>query len=94
MEETHEIKQLLVEVNSRKPALKNYQQMSIEELSGELQGALKFEQDTIKKIDNLQKNGLAPDLIKYAKIICGNITQREISAIQEAYLNKVDAYLK
>lgn len=94
MVEAQEIKKLLDEVNSRKSALKNYEKMSIKELSGELQGVLKFEQDTIKKIEDFEKNGIEQDLIKYAKIVCGNNTQREISAIQEVYLNKVDNYLK
>lgn len=95
MEESEEIKKLLDDVNQRNSTSKDYEGMTIEELSGELRNALKFEQDTIQRIDYFEKKGIEKDLIKYAKIVCGNITQREISEIQDVYLEKIDAnYLK
>jgi len=95
MEEAKEIKRLLEDVNLRNSKSKHYEEMTIEELSGELRNALKFERETIKKIDDFEKEGIEKDLIEYAKIVCGNVTQREISAIQDVYLEKIDTnYLK
>lgn len=92
---TEHIKDLIEEANSRNSQLKEYEQMSIEQLSKELRDALKFEQKMIKKIEEFQKKGMENDLIKYAKVVCGNTTQREISAIQEVYFEKLDkTYLK
>ena len=47
------IKKLIEEINLRKP--KKYEQMKIEEISKELHYVMKFEQDTIKKINYLKK---------------------------------------
>ena len=51
---------------------------------------MKFEQESFKKIDEFEKKQQNPDLIKYAKMICRNTTQREITEIQEIYLKKID----
>ena len=84
------IKDLIEKANSRNPHTKEYEKMTIEQLSKELRSALKFEQETIKKIEEFEKNGIQEELIKYAKVVCGNTTQREISAIQEVYFEKLD----
>ena len=70
------IKKLIEEINLRKP--KKYEQM-------------KFEQDTIKKINLFEKDHQDVDLIKYARIICRNTVERETSLIQETYLKKIDS---
>lgn len=95
MSNVEEIKKIVDEVNSRNSALKQYESMTIEELSAELRDAMKFQRETIKKIDNFEKNGLEDELVKYAKLVCGNTSQREILAIQDVYLEKLDEnYLK
>ncbi len=90
MSSTEQVKDLINEANSRNPYAKEYEKMTIEQLSRELRDALKFEQETIRKIEEFEKNGIQEDLIKYAKLVCGNTTQREISAIQEVYFEKLD----
>jgi len=83
------IKKLIEEINLRKP--KKYEQMKIEEISKELHYVMKFEQDTIKKINLFEKDHQDIDLIKYARIICRNTVERETSLIQETYLKKIDS---
>ena len=83
------IKKLIEEINLRKP--KNYEQMKIEEISKELHYVMKFEQDTIKKINLFEKDHQDIDLIKYARIICRNTVERETALIQETYLKKIDS---
>ena len=83
------IKKLIEEINLRKP--KKYEQMKIEEISKELHYVMKFEQDTIKKINLFEKNHQDIDLIKYARIICRNTVERETALIQETYLKKIDS---
>ena len=39
---------------------------------------MKFEQDTIKKINLFEKDHQDIDLIKYARIICRNTVEREV----------------
>jgi len=90
MSSTEHVKDLIEEANSRNSFAKEYEKMTIEQLSHELRDALKFEQETIRKIEEFEKNGMQEDLIKYAKVVCGNTTQREISAIQEVYFEKLD----
>jgi len=90
MSSTEHVKELIEEANSRNPSAKEYDKMTIEQLSQELRNALKFEQETIRKIEEFKKNGMQEDLIKYVKVVCGNTTQREISAIQEVYFEKLD----
>ena len=82
------IKKLIEEINLRKP--KKYEQMRIEEISKELHYVMKFEQDTIKKINLFEKDHQDIDLIKYARIICRNTVERETALIQETYLKKID----
>ena len=83
------IKKLIEEINLRKP--KKYEQMKIEEISKELHYIMKFEQDTIKKINLFEKDHQDADLIKYARIICRNTVERETALIQETYLKKIDS---
>jgi hypothetical protein len=83
------IKKLIEEINLRKP--KKYEQMKIEEISKELHYVMKFEQDTIKKINLFEKDYQDIDLIKYARIICRNTVERETALIQETYLKKIDS---
>ena len=83
------IKKLIEEINLRKS--KNYEQMKIEEISKELHNTMEFEQNILKKINLFENNHQEPDLIKYARIICRNIIERETSLIQEAYLKKIDS---
>lgn len=64
--------------------------MKIEEISNELREVMRFEQEVFNKIDKLEREGIKPELIKYAKIVCKNTTEREISEIQEVYLLKID----
>lgn len=91
MEQTEEIKKIVDEVNSRNSVLKQYKVMTIEELSKELRDAMKFERETNKKIEEFEKKGLEKDIIKYAKFVCGNAAHREILAIQDIYLEKIDS---
>lgn len=83
------IKKLIEEINLRKP--KKYEQMKIEEISKELHYVMKFERDTIKKINLFEKDHQDIDLIKYARIICRNTVERETALIQETYLKKIDS---
>ena len=55
---------------------------------------MEFERESFKKIMNLEKPD-NPDLMQYAKMVCKNTTQREITQIQEVYLEKIDEqYIK
>ena len=90
VEQSQEIKEFVESINARDFPAKQYENMTIEELSSELRDMMKFEQEAIKKIEEFENNGFEEDLIKYVKIICGNATQREILAIQEVYLEKID----
>ena len=85
----NDIKKLIEEISSRKP--KNYQQMKIEEVSKELHNTMEFEQNVLKKINSFENNHQDADLIKYAKMICRNVIERETSLIQETYLKKIDS---
>lgn len=95
MSNIEDVKDLIQEANSRHLYSKQYENMTIEQISQELRRALKFEQETIKKIEEFEKNGVQQDILKYAKLVCGNTIQREISEIQEIYFEKLDKnYLK
>ena len=95
MDEPDEIQKLIDEISFRKSNSKDYQKMNAEEVGKELRDVMKFEQESFKKIEEFEKNQDNPDLIKYAKMICKNTTQREITQIQEIYLEKIDKeYLK
>ena len=93
MEEIEKIQNLVEEINTR--SSKEYQVMGIEELSAEIKETMRFQQESFQKIEEFEKNGMQQDLIKYAKMICKNITEREILKIQEVYLKKIEnEYLK
>ena len=83
------IKKLIDEINSRKP--KNYEQMKIDDISKELHSVMEFEQNILEKINTFENDHQDLDLIKYAKMICRNIIERETSLIQETYLKKIDS---
>jgi len=90
MQESDEIQKLIDEISFRKSNSKDYKKMTMEQISQELRDIMKFEQESMRKIEefeNIQKN---QDLAKYAKMICKNTTQREITQIQEIYLEKID----
>ena len=83
------IKELIEEINSRKP--KDYEKMSIKEVSDELHKVMEFEQAIVKKIKLFEDDHQEPDLIKYAKMIYKKIIERETILIQETYLKKIDS---
>ena len=83
------IKKLIDEINSRKH--KNYKQMKIEDISKELHSVMKYEQNILEKINRFENDHQNLDLIKYAKMICRNIIERETILIQDAYLEKIDS---
>jgi hypothetical protein len=83
------LKKLIEKINLRKS--KNYEQMKIEQISKDLHNTMEFEQNVLKKINLLENDHQEPDLIKYARIICRNIIERETILIQEAYLKKIDS---
>ena len=83
-----DLKKVIEEISSRKP--KNYEQMKIEDISKELHNTMEFEQNVLKKINLFENNHQDEDLIKYAKMICRNIIERETILIQETYLKKID----
>ena len=74
---------------SEKP--KDYEKMSIIEVSDELHKVMEFEQMIVKKIKLFEDDHQEPDLIKYAKMIYKKIIERETSLIQETYLKKIDS---
>lgn len=90
MDDPNEIQKLIDEISFRKSNSKDYQNMKVEDISRELKDAMKFEQESFKKIEQFEKSQHNPDLTQYAKMICHNTTQREIAEIQEAYLKKID----
>lgn len=95
MEEIEEIQNLIDNVNMRDSNSKEYQKMKIEELSAEIRDVIKFQQESLQMIEEFEVKGVQQDLIKYAKMICKNTTEREISKIQEVYLKKIEnEYLK
>ena len=91
MEESDEIQKLIDDVSFRKSNSKDYEKMEIEEISRELRDVMNFEYESFKKIEEFGKDQPDSDLIKYAKILCRNTTQREITQIQEIYLKKIDS---
>jgi len=64
--------------------------MKADEISKELREIMKFEQESFKKIEEFEKTQKNPDLIQYAKMISRNTTGREIAALKEIYLKKID----
>ena len=83
------IKELIEEINSRKP--KDYEKMTIKEVSNELHKVMEFEQMIVKKIKLFEDDHQEPDLIEYAKMIYKKIIERETILIQETYLKKIDS---
>lgn len=93
MEDIEEIQDLIDKINTQDS--KEYQEMKIEELSTEIRNIIKFQQESFQKIEEFEIKGMQQDLIKYAKMICKNTTEREILKIQEVYLKKIEnEYLK
>ena len=90
MQESDEVQKLIDEISFRKSNSEDYEKMSIEEISRELRDIMKFEQESFKKIEEFEKIQSNQDLVKYAKMICKNTAQREITQIQEVYLKKID----
>jgi len=90
MQESNYIEKLIDDISFRKSNSKDYNKMNVEEISQELRDIMKFEQDSFKKIDEFKKIQNNQDLVAYAKMICKNTTQREITQIQEIYLDKID----
>jgi hypothetical protein len=90
MKKSEGIQKLIDEISFRKSNSRDYEKMSIEKISSELKDVMKFEQDSFKKIEEFEKIENNQDLIKYAKMICKNTIQREITQIQEIYLKKID----
>ena len=83
-----EVQKLIEELHLRVP--KDFQKMEIIQLSKELRSVMEFERQTFQRLEELEKAGTKQDLINYTKMVCKNITQREISEIQEHYLKKID----
>ncbi len=83
-----EIIKLIEDLNLR--VSKDYQKMDVKQLSDELREVMEFEQQTFQKIEEYKKNGKEQDLANYAEMICKNNTERQISKIQEIYLEKID----
>ncbi len=90
MKESDEMERLIDDISFRKSNSKNYETMKIEEISKELKDIMKFEQESFKKIELFEKTQKDLELIKYLKMICRNTTEREITKIQEIYLQKID----
>ncbi len=93
MNEENEVQKLIDEINFRKSNVKNYETITINELSVELREIMNFEVKSLEKIDTFEKKHHNSDLGKYAKMICKNTMQREIAQVQETYLKKFDEYL-
>jgi len=88
------IQNLVNEINSRDQELKNYQSMKIEELSDEIRRIITTQYETIQRIEELELKETQSDLIKYAKMICRNSTERRIAHIQKIYFDKIDIKYK
>jgi len=83
-----DIRNLIQELNLR--VKKDYQKLTIEQLSKELRESMEFEQQTFQRIEEFEKKGVEQDLADYVKMICKNTVGREISDIQEFYFKKID----
>ena len=90
-----EIEKIIDEISFRKSKYKDYEKMQVEEISEELHDIMKFEQESLKKIEEFEKTQKNQDVVDYLKMISKNTTHREITEIQEIYLKKIDSeYLK
>ena len=95
MTDTNEIEKIIDEISFIKTKSKNYEDMEVEEISNELRLIMEFEQKAVKKIEEFEQKSKDKDFVEYLKMISKNTTQREISKIQEIYLQKIDEkYLK
>ena len=74
-------------MKSKKEKPKNYEQWRY----NKLYSVMKFEQNMLEKINTFENQNSRTDLIKYAKMICRNIIERETILIQDAYLKKIDS---
>ena len=83
-----EIRNLIEEMNLR--VSKDRHKMNTEQLSVELRGIMEFERSTFQRIEEFEIKGIEKDLATYAKMVCKNIAEREISEIQEIYFKKID----
>ena len=83
-----EIRKLIEEINLRVP--KDHQKMDIKQLGGEFREIMEFERNIFQKIEEFEKKGVEEDLTIYAKMICKNTVEREISEIQEIYFKRID----
>ncbi|MCV0392488.1 MAG: hypothetical protein K5790_04240 [Nitrosopumilus sp.] len=90
MKEPDELEKLIDDISFRKAESKNYKDMKIEQISQELQNVMKFEQESLRKIEKFGKIKQDEELITYLKMICRNTIEREITQIQEIYLQKID----
>lgn len=88
--EDEEIKSLVDKINSWNFNVQQYHEMNAAQLGTEIREIIKFQQDIFQKIEEFESKGIHQDLIKYAKIICKNTTEREILKIQEIYLRKIE----
>lgn len=84
-----EIQKLIDDINSRVTDVKGYEGMGIEDIGKRLREAMKFEQDTLKKMEEYGETPESDDLLKYAKIIFRNVAGQEIMQIQKIYLEKI-----
>jgi len=89
------VEKIIDEISFRKSKYKDYEKMQVEEISKELHEIMKFEQESLKKIEEFGKMQKDQDVADYLKMISKNTTHREITEIQEIYLKKIDSeYLK
>ena len=85
-----EIEKIIDEISFRKSKSKDYEKMQVEEISKELHDIMRFEQESLKKIEEFEKMQKNQDVVDYLKMISKNTTHREITEIQEIYLKKID----
>ncbi len=90
MKRLEEIRDLINETQTRYSDTAIFKNMPIEELSEKLHDAMAYEQEINEKLTEFEKKGIDKETIHYAKVVCKNSTQKEILAIQEAYLQEVD----
>lgn len=94
MSDIDEVKQFIIKIESSIKSPQTYERMSLEELSFELRKAM-ISQNTIQEsIENFEEKGINSDFIEYARIVCANITQRQMTMIQENYFEKLDRMLQ
>jgi len=94
MSDIDEVKQFIMKIESSIKSPQTYERMSLEELSFELRKAM-INQNTIQEsIENFEEKGINSDFIEYARIVCTNITERQMTMIQENYFEKLDRMLQ